>query len=468
MPFTARFVDGISASATVRLTVNDGTTWTLLRDEVDLSPPRLKRGWAGLLTDGETLSWSAFENRVLHLPLVLEASTEALRVAQMQTLARELNRETNFFELDTGVAPVFFRTYRSPDFDLDTGYGANAWKVTLNVYAAPCAVGLREDIGAVTVANNPASANGCYFDLTGIKGDVAAPVVLKDTTGLRQWGALAVRQHGTPSDHVFFAQAESLTLGVNTANPGGGPDAAMSGTGTNNFVRTSFANTNWDGRLEWVLSGGTDAQKRALRGDFRFYVTVRRSDATSGMSVMFSSDNGAAGEQLAVALSTSRQVIDLGVVSFGAAGPARPGLAATEAPVRAPNLNILARRESGSGTLDWDNVFLIPADECALAWWTGGVTLTSLDGVIDSVNEAVYAIENGGDPFAGTADVHDIDGVIVVDGGFPEVMPNQTNRFYLLTSGSGLLPMDGSDVTLTQSISAHYWPHYLYVRPAAS
>lgn len=466
MAFTARFVDGISATAGVRLPVNDGTTWTVLHDEVDLSPPALKRAWAGsLATDGETLSASAFENRVLRLPLRLYATSEALRVAQLQTLARELNRETNIFELDTGVAPVFFRTYRSPDFGLVRD-GPDTWKITLNVVAAPAAVGLREDLAPVTVSNDPAAAlNGCYFDLTGIKGDIAAPIVLKDTTGLRSFGLLAVRQHGTPSDYTFFTQAELQSLGSDTANPGGGPDAAMSGIGTNNYARTSFATTTTMAqRIAWTISFNA-TQRLQMRGEFRVYAIVRRSDATSVMKVRCRTAT-MTGETFTIPATTDRQILDLGVVAYGTMAPARPGLAAVDAAVGNGTLAFDASRESGTGTLDWDLLFAIPADEASLSWWTGGASYTAQDALIDSVNAQVYRITNGGDPFAGTAEVYD-EVNIDVDGGFPQVVPNQTNRFYLLTS-AGSSPYVGADKSHSQVISGHYWPQYLYVRPAGS
>src|SRR5439155_8021634 len=115
-----------------------------------------------------------------------------------------------------------------------------------------------------------------------VKGDVAAPAMLRCTSSI--WGfnpiqivVVAVRQHGTPSDLLHFVQCESMTAvaSSDTSNPGGAADAALSGAGTTNFMRTTFATSGSGARLKWPAAPLTTAQTIALRGTYRVFAVVR-------------------------------------------------------------------------------------------------------------------------------------------------------------------------------------------------
>jgi hypothetical protein len=330
----------------------------------------------------------------------------------------------------------------------------------VDIPAEPFAYGLREDIGAVTVTNDPAAgSNGMFFDVSSVKGDVAAPLVLKSTSGLDALAILATRQHGTPSDLVFFMQAEGGSLSNDTTNPGGGPDAAMSGTGTNNYVRTSFATVPTMAQRVLLTPGSaTDAQKLAIRGTYRVFAIVRRSDTTSVMTMNYFIPSLYASSTVTIPGEVYRQLVDMGTLTIGGDAPASPGRFSTQAPASVGTLNFQAQRVSGTGTLDWDAVLLIPADEQMMIMSSVG---TANGVLIDSENEMVYWFESGADPFAGTADVGGT--LFAIAGGFPKVLPGQTNRFYFVTASTSTSPNHAK--ASTESISAHYWPRYLTVRP---
>ena len=473
-----QFVDSIADNPAVRLDLNDETTW---RCRSFLAPPpRLRRTMTqNTMTDGGYVSSSQYGTRTLYIDLDLISSSQDVNAGLLQKLAREMDREKNLirYQPEGASRPVFFKVWRSDFSALVDMKAALAFRqLALEIPAEPFALGGRETISVGTVNNDPAAgSNGCYFDVTGVIGDVAAPAVILNTAGVPYGFTLAARQHGTPSDLVVFKQAESLTNGTDTANPGGGPDAAMSGTGTNNYLRTSFVTTTMSDRVTgWAPTDAdtSDAAGRAIRGTYRVLAAVRRTDSTSDITIrwarQFTSDTG---DTITVPKHTRRQLVDLGLITFGGDLPASPGgVAVVDTPVRINNsLKFQAARSSGTGNIDWDVFFLAPADESTTIWLTStDSSLTGFDHVIDGVNQRTYMIEDGGNLFDGTGYVYQGAGQGNPTGGFPQLVPNQTNRFYLhLTSASA-----GSvwvyDKTYTASITVYYNPRYLHVRPASS
>lgn len=472
-----RFVDSIASSPTLRLDLNDESSWWVKK--FDAPPPRLRRSVASnAMRDGVYVGSSSYDARTLVIELECRKSTQDLGATEIQKLWRELDRETNYlmYQPTGATKPVFFKTYRSDASQLADIMTQVAMRtVTIEVLAEPFALGLRESVGPFTVTNDPAAgSNGCFFDATGILGDVPAPVVLVNTDGLPGEGVLAVRQHGTPSDLTFFTQCESMTLGTDTTNPGGGPDAAMSGTGTNNYVRTSFATTTAIAtRLSWNIAGGesTSAAGKALRGTYRVYAAVRRSGSSSPISLRLLGP-GASNDAVATVATTARQLVDLGTISFGVDSET-PGGYGVEAPAYGSNgatVTLMASRTSGAETIDWDCTFLIPADECVLLWeHSVSGDLSTYDGVIDGGVEAIYVTSNATNLFAGTAAISStiygvLNSPVPAVGGFPAVVPNQTNRFYLLVSSVASL----HSKSIADPWTLHYWPRYLFVRPVST
>jgi len=476
MTTICRFVDSIAAAPTVRFDCNDGIGATLLLRGTSIGTPQLNQAYSpSLLVDGGVVGSSAYGLRPINLLILFTFPDVEDANTAIAALLRELDRDSNLLMWqDAGAGhPVFFETIRTqPDAVDISNAGVGIWEIQVALQAKPFALGLRQTLGPYTVNNDPAAAsNGLFFDVTGVLGDVPVPAVIEDDSGLRGFLLLAARQHGTPADHTFFLQAESATLGGDLTNPGGGPDAAMSGTGTNNFVRTAFAGTAGNFGPTWDLSTthNTTAKKLALAGTYRLIAVVRRSDITSVITIQ-GTVAGVAGKVLTLPLTTDRMMVDLGVFTYQ--DLVTPGHSVPAPADAASTVAVNAARTSGTGTLDYDFFALIPADEQTLMWSNALATITS-DVLIDSVNERILLYPDGGNPFDGTAPMRSRDAVNA-SGSFPLLVPGQTNRFYVLTSsysggsvGAGQLTL-AMDKTTSEVLTVHYWPRYLHVRPVAS
>jgi hypothetical protein len=404
--------------------------------------------------DGDHVSGSSYENRTVEAELMLiEDASEEWAAEEMQKLWRELDRPSNFllYQPDGLDEPVFFRLFRSDVSDLEELWTVPiARRITLELLAEPFALGLRETLGPYTVNNDPAHArNPCYFDVTGVLGDVAVPAVFViDPSSSVKTAVLA------KGASLAFGQFESASpMTVDTTNIGGGPDAVMSGAGTNNFLRTTFASgAALGGRVQ--TSVGTTVEA----GSYRLLVAVRRSDNTSVMRVAALQ----IGTVVEVPKTTNRQLVDLGVYttrsSMGAVG-------FSDSPNASDvmyDITFQAARDSGSGTLDWDYYLLVPASESFMAL---NADQNTNGFVVDGLKEKVdpwYSV-SGGDPVLGTASSADSGVLVGTAGGFPRLDPDQTNRLHFLQSD-----VSGHVKARTASVAVHIWPRYLFVRPSAS
>jgi len=463
---TIQFVDSIASSPTVRLDINDGTTWRVT--SFAAPPPRLRRAMSSnAMRDGVFVSSSNYDSRVLTLGLSLVHSSADNKATEIQKLARELDRDGNFLRYQpTGATkPVFFRLFRSDMSQLEQFSLPHALaKPTVELLAEPFALGLRETLGPFTVNNDPAAgSNGHYFDVTGVIGDVAAPCILQNATRTVRTGFLSVRQNGTPSDLTAFTQFEGAgcTPFADTTNPGGGPDAAMSGAVANNYLRTSFATTTvLNQRVSWEPTL-TAAQNLALQGRFRILAVVRRSDASSVMTASAGVLGLTANAVVTIPAVTTRQVVDLGLVTIGSAANGTTGY--TTGNTTFVGLTFNAGRASGTGTLDWDYFALMPADEATVIWASASTAATSSDDLLDGYADRVSRALSG-DAAAGTAQVSNVQAT--AGGGIPDLVPNQTNRFLFLESDG----VSGQNIVKanTSSFTLNYWPRYLFVRPSAT
>src|SRR6266403_2723493 len=159
MPTTFKFVDRPIASPTVLLDMNDGATWkTLGGDFFNLPSPPLKRSIAtNAMSDGGVVSSSAYDLRTITFTLELTAATEAGREAQVDALKAQLAKPANLlmFQSQLSNNPVFFRTLRSDEYNLNTQFiPGKAWRVDCTVLAEPFAIGIRHDITAGLVVTN--------------------------------------------------------------------------------------------------------------------------------------------------------------------------------------------------------------------------------------------------------------------------------------------------------------------------
>jgi hypothetical protein len=461
---TVAFVDSIAASPTTRLNLNDGSTWTLLDRGTEFPPPSLRRAVvSNLLVDGAHIAASAYDNRQLTLRLNLQTASEDTSATQLQTLFRELDRPYNILKFaPTGATnPVHFRTFRSDASavrEVLASGGLRELEVTL--WAEPFAYGTKVTGSPATVTNDPAAT--WYVDVTSVKGDVETPAVLTITySGVEDKGptAFAVRRHGTPSSAPVVLQAEAMTGGTNTTIQAN--NAVWSGAGQNS-MRCTFGTATMQDRLTSSVhpsSASTDA-----RGVYRVFLRGAKTVAGDVINVQLRQTSGTqTATNTAVAWpasTTNRRWVDLGLVQipFGP-DPIYDGLSNVEAAARGTIFTVRAERTSGSGNLDFDVLAFMPADDrfCMVSWPTSSGP-TSM--VVDGPADLVY-------PIGGSGEIYPQE-LVARTGGLPMLSPGQTNRIYALLNAGGDLSTVNDDITSTISVTASYWPRYLYVRPAST
>lgn len=482
-----QIVDKIDASPTVRLDLNDGSTWFTQR-KADLSPPPLRRAVIrSLLTDGSPIPASAYDNRIVRLRLYVTATDMDDLGTQLEKLDRELDRAVNVikYQRDGATNPVFFRTLRSPDYKLNIEAPAAKAFLDVPILAEPFAYGLRIDSGAIVVENDPADAGAqpSYFDVTGVLGDVPTPGVFRiDGTTLPasprvQFGfTLASRRHGTPANVTLFRQAEAFTTqstdtATTTAN-----DATASGVSPKSSRTTFSSIPGMTLRLIQTgagLLGGTIGPD--LRGTYRVYARVKKTVTGDVINVrmrygtqslLFTGDTVALPNSVGDS-GVGWQLLDLGLMRVPAIDdPVTDGYSNVEYKVETnPLFTLDAERVSGSGNLDWDYVFFVPADEefALVHWWTpnasGGVWA-----VIDGPRDKLYAVD------ATNNDQLDMNSTVISRvGAIPLLTPNQTNRIVLISAridspGLDKVPVDHI-IADSLTIRHSYWPRWLYVRP---
>lgn len=89
-------------------------------------------------------------------------------------------------------------------------------------------------------------------------------------------------------------------------------------------------------------------------------------------------------------------------------------------------------------------------------------TSPATDGIIDGRNELVLLDDTSESSiFAGTFGMYDA--AAQAAGGFPEFVPNQTNRFCFLR-GTATSDAYQPTKTITGSVTVFYWPRYHYIR----
>ena len=470
MPALIQFVDSISATPTVRLDVNDAVSWFCRN--FSAPPPRLRRSVANnAMRDGVHVGSSTYDARTLELELTLiEDLDDEFAAEEMQKLWRELDRPDNVLRYwPEGLdKPVFFRLYRSDVSSLEELWTVPlARTITLELLAEPFALGLKESLGPYTVSNNLAAAsNGCYFDVSTVVGDVAAPMVMwHDNADQTTRDLVAV----TPSPLFTWAHAEGgspVALGTDTTNPGGGPDADMSGTGTNNYVRTSFATTlTMAERVRWDVPAITPS------GRYRVLAWVRLPNNSAVRSVQLWAP-GADGVMVAqspvlswptTGVFPKRIMVDFGLIAVGDsdAGPVGYGSAT---PSRSPYSLSFRGASSAAQALDWDAFALVPAGDATSTALVDYPTTSTANGlVLDGVRgEALFQV-TAGDPTVGAGAV-DLTRSPKVAGTFPTLTPGVTNRCHLFRTVGG----DLSSVSTSCTVSAAYWPRYLFIRPVSS
>jgi hypothetical protein len=458
------FVDSVSASATVRLSLTTAP-WRVLFSGTRVPPPPLRRAVAQtLLQDGAHIPGSAYDNRLITLRLQHEATSATSGATAVQLLNRELDRETNIlrWQPESAIPAVYFRTFRSPDYDPDTDHGLDLWEMTVQLVAEPFALGLPVTVTPIAVANDPAAgSNGKFFDVTSVQGDVETPLLLKvpGTSVTGKQSLVAVRRRGTPGSAPFLLQCESMTQSTDTATLAN--NAIYSGSG-NNSSSVSFSTVTTS---VVRLSTATFPSSPSVDTRGLYRVFLRCWGANTGASFGIQLRHGVRAvtntpETVVTQLvgGTYLTMADLGLVQLPEGfdpvtdGPTGIGLQVNGIP-----LSVLVRRISGSGAFIMDYLLFVPADDSLgiVKWGTSSPSAF----VFNGISRSVYGLDASGR----VADVASAGFV----GGPPMVSPGVTNRVTYINDVS---PQNtASDlVTASTTVSPFYWPRYLSVRPTST
>jgi hypothetical protein len=456
-----------STSPTLDLNTPGAGLYQLRTDpEPDFSPPPLRRATAGtLLADGQLVSASAYDNRTVRFTLRLLSATTGQKQTALTTLYRELDKEQAVLRLQfpDASASTWYRLLRSPTAPVRRlRPDGKALLVDLELLAEPFGLGAPVTaVSAATVNNDPAAgSNGCYLDVTGVTGDVEAPAKIQMSANSNNMAPiLAVRRHGTVTDIAPIVQAESATQGTDTTT---GADSAMS---NGSRSRTSFATVSaMATRLTVDLPYSGGLPRTAARGTYHLFAMVASSASSNTFKIQMQVVSAFGGSIPMVtgvpvtyaATDTSRRLVDLGLLAVPVGpDPFYDGYGA-EASVGSAQVLMQAQRVSGSGSLDWDYVAAMPADEEYMETAT-----TYLDIVADGMQDVVYTPGGFGEVTA--AAVPAIPRVSAI----PMLTPNQTNRIYFLRpDGIGTGAVRGPDTkTRTAAVTITYNPCYLAWAP---
>lgn len=432
-------------SSSPRLHLHQGP-WRVLAS-TEWGFPELKRSMSGSsMVDGEVVTSDSFGNRLIRLRLqVYRGGDPDAALAELEKLHRELTRPRNMLKYQPASKPVWFRTFRAVPESLQIYRNGDYFEVSVEIPAEPFAYGERETaINGVSIGMDPAS--GMYHDITNVKGDVETPlqVIISGVIAPGFTSALAIRRRGTPSQMPFVVQAESMTTGTNTSVQANDP--AMSGSGSN-YVATSFGTPTNEIRLS--MSAFPAAASPDARGFYRVYARVRRTESSGTITMQLN-----ANKPVTVPNSTSIRMIELGEVAVpGGMDPIVAGPSDVELPAqRSSGLQIRAARSSGSSWLHYDCFIFMPADadtdRFALVTWPN---VNSGFHVFDGPSGAVYNLHSSSSAVMGYA--ASFEGLPLM------VSPGQTNRLFFIRKVNDLADAVSDSVTVT----AHYWPRYLYV-----
>lgn len=139
------FVSSPDPGFTVGLDLNSyvaGGPCLALQKGTSFPPPRLNRQVSGsLMRDGELITAASFANRVITLRLAIigNATTAAGIISALNT---QLDATRNWlrYRAHPDLSPVAFRTWRAPDYEIDSDWGIGIHLLTLTIPADPAAV----------------------------------------------------------------------------------------------------------------------------------------------------------------------------------------------------------------------------------------------------------------------------------------------------------------------------------------
>jgi len=462
--------DMASASPTVLLDLN--TPGLRVGREWNLDPAPYEKGRAGgALRHGQRITRSVAANRTLIIPIEITQASSDAAATVVENLCKQLAVD-NILKVQFGTNPVFFRTFADPDYAARVrGVLTQDTSLTLQIEAEPFAYGPRVTVtgSPFTVSNNPAAGtNPCHFDVSGVLGDVPTPLMLVSTsTGAAgtpsgfasRWTHISTRSRGTPSGYSNVIQGEDMTQGTGAVVTA---DAAMS---NGSKSRIGFATATNVLRLSDTFPGNGTSTVEA-RGEYIVYARVAKTTAADVITVQLGYGGTSAAPVMndAVTLPAVTTVywVNLGKVPVPPwTDPVTFGLSGVDTKAVLGFVGLYAARTSGSGSLDVDCLYFMPADESTvMIRWPSTDTTYAVDGTTDAGGSA-YAVAATLDEIVST----NTPAQIVGGGGFPELIPGRTTRIHMLRH------VDPTAATVdaignTTTLAAYYWPRWRgYTRP---
>jgi hypothetical protein len=470
---TWQFVaDMAGPSPTVLLDLNSNASSLRVGDDYNLDPSKYAKGYASSsLRHGAQPTNSVAQNRVLTIPIqVLSSSASAAGV--IEALGAQIAKD-NILKVQFGSSnPVFFRTFADPDYAIEVKKTlVEISRITLQLEAEPFAYGPRVEVtgSPFTVSNNPALSNGCLFDVAGVLGDVETPLlILATSTGasgtpsglVSKWSHIGTRRRGTPANYSNVVQGEAMTTSTDTSVVA---DAAMSG---GSKIRTTFAtNANMTLRASDTFPGNGTSTVEA-RGEYNVYARVAKTVAGDNITCQIAYGDSAATHVFNDPVTLPAGVagpywVDLGKVPVPAGSdPVTLGFSGVQTKVLMAWIGWYARRISGSGSIDLDCLYFVPADDQTLiVKFPVTDTTYAIDATTDA-GGAVYGLTTGLDEIISLAAPPEVVG----GGGFPEAIPGQTNRIHLIRHVAPTGTVDAIGDTTTFRV--YYWPRWReFTRP---
>lgn len=313
----------------------------------------------------------------------------------------------------------------------------------------------------------PGTQGGSLFDVTGIKGDMETPLVLRrSVTNVGHQSLFSTRRRGTPSRAPYAIQAEAMAVFTDTTTQPN--DAGFSGAG-NNYTRTTFAtNATMTNRL--LITNVPANESVDARGSYRVFARMRKNGTTSTINVRLAFGQGSGltavlSDPLPVTWTTptlaefTMNATPLLVTIPVGYDPVQDGVSGAEMKAGTIFMRLDAERIGGSDTLDVDYLLVVPADDrlSIVNWSDDPVPPPAF--VLDGIHDMVYGLSSGGAIDSG------IPGYYV--GGPPMLSTDGAiNRVYFINE---VKPATAEPVfPTTFTLDMWYWPRYLYIRPAAS
>lgn len=462
---TWQFVaDMVTATPTVNLDLNNGSPFWV-GDGYNLSPGPYDKGRVGNpMRNGQRIVRSSAPNRTLTIPLQVVAATNQAAGTAIQTLGLLLRNDGILkYQASGATNPVFFRTFADPDYAIDvTKTLVQSARLSLQLECEPFAYSPRVECtnSPFTLSNDPAAgSNGMFIDIASVVGDVETPLFLLATsTGatnglVSKWTHVSTRRRGTPSSYSNVVQAEAMTLGTNAtvtadATFSGGSKLRITPGTITNVIRANDT---------FPANGISTAE---ARGEYWVFARMAKTVAgdTWSAQLRYGIDSVAPVQNDPVTLPAGVAgpfYVNLGKIPVPPwSDPANHGFSGVPLKVLMPWVGFYAARSAGSGSLDLDFLYFMPADESTvITKWPSTDTTYALDGT-SAEGGSAYAVTTALDEVITT----NAPAQIVGGGGFPELVPGQTNRIHMIRQVNPDGTTDG--ITSTTTVRAYYWPRW--------